>query len=93
MLLSGVFASQWGWESIFYVMGGASTVWLILWAVLIGDTPESQKFISQEERDFIVNSLKQNDDNQSTKLKKVICFFCIISSLKYTFFCRNTNFL
>lgn len=57
MLMAGILAESFGWESIFYVMGGLSCIWMLLWVVLIQDTPEKQPFIDQHERDFIVSSL------------------------------------
>jgi len=57
MLSAGVLANAWGWESIFYVMGGVCAVWLLLWVWLVADTPATQALMSQEERDFIANSL------------------------------------
>ncbi|KAJ8916857.1 hypothetical protein NQ315_005864 [Exocentrus adspersus] len=59
MLLSGIIAGGINWEAVFYIQGGASTLWLLLWAILIADTPQSQKFISEEERDYIQSSLNQ----------------------------------
>lgn len=58
MLLSGVIASKIGWEAVFYIMGGASAIWLILWVILVADSPEKQPLIDQEERDMIMNALK-----------------------------------
>lgn len=57
MLMAGMLAGFFGWESIFYVMGGLSCIWMVLWIFLIADTPQKQKFISQEERNYIVTSL------------------------------------
>lgn len=57
MFMAGQLAGTFGWESVFYVMGGLSIIWLFLWYFLIADTPNSQPLISQEERDLIVNSL------------------------------------
>lgn len=66
MLSAGILAGTFGWESVFYVMGGISTIWVIFWAILIQDTPNKQPFISQEERNLINSSLgyskTQNDD-------------------------------
>lgn len=57
MLMAGVLAGNLGWESVFYVMGGLSCIWLLLWVWLIQDTPSKQMLISQEERTFITSSL------------------------------------
>lgn len=57
MLISGIIAGALGWEQVFYIQGGLSILWLIAWIFLTADSPEKQKMISDEERDFIVNSL------------------------------------
>lgn len=51
-------ADNLGWEAIFYIMGGLSCIWLILWAFLAADSPNKQKFISAEERTFITTELQ-----------------------------------
>ncbi|KAJ8943525.1 hypothetical protein NQ318_023035 [Aromia moschata] len=53
MLVSGLIAGNISWEAVFYIEGGVSTLWLILWATLTADTPQSQRFISDEERNYI----------------------------------------
>lgn len=57
MLMAGILAEMYGWASIFYVMGGLSCIWLVLWIIFIQDTPSSQPLIDQEERDYILTSL------------------------------------
>ncbi|XP_058449761.1 sialin [Malaya genurostris] len=57
MLMAGVLAGSIGWESVFYVMGGLSCIWMILWVWLAQDTPNKQTLISEEERSFITSSL------------------------------------
>ncbi|XP_034473845.1 sialin-like [Drosophila innubila] len=57
ILMSGVLSASLGWESIFYVMGALSCIWMALWIVLIQDNPNKQRFISPEERHMITSSL------------------------------------
>lgn len=57
MLMAGMLAAAFGWASIFYVMGGLSCIWMVLWIFLVQDTPLQQPFIDQTERDYIVSSL------------------------------------
>lgn len=53
-LISNIFI---GWESVFYVMGGMSCTWCILWIVFVQDSPLQQPYIDQEERDMLVQAL------------------------------------
>ncbi|VVC88688.1 unnamed protein product [Leptidea sinapis] len=82
MLMAGVLTATLGnfhfgtgWESVFYVMGGLSCLWCVLWVFLVQDSPGQQPLISKEERDFIVTSLGGNNDkshkNMSVPWKQV----------------------
>lgn len=55
--MAGMLAGFFGWASIFYVMGGLSCIWLVLWIIFIQDSPSKQPLITQEERDYINTSL------------------------------------
>ncbi|XP_001961830.3 sialin [Drosophila ananassae] len=57
ILMAGVLSEQWGWESVFYVMGALSCIWMVLWIILVQDNPNKQRFISPEERQMINSSL------------------------------------
>ncbi|CAG9564942.1 unnamed protein product [Danaus chrysippus] len=69
MLLAGLLTATAGWESVFYVMGGLSVLWCGLWITLVADDPRTQKLISLEEREMIVNSLGRRTG--STERKKL----------------------
>ncbi|XP_017107286.2 sialin-like [Drosophila bipectinata] len=57
-ILIGEFVlERWGWESVFYVTGAFSYIWIGLWLILIQDNPNKQRFISPEERQMINRSL------------------------------------
>ncbi|XP_017854045.1 sialin [Drosophila busckii] len=57
ILLAGVLSANWGWRSIFYVMGALSCIWMVLWILLVQDNPKKQRLISPEERHMITSSL------------------------------------
>jgi MFS transporter, ACS family, solute carrier family 17 (sodium-dependent inorganic phosphate cotransporter), other len=65
MLMAGQLAGFFGWESVFYVMGFLSCVWLFLWTWLVQDTPNKQSLISPEERDLITSSLGASSKGHS----------------------------
>ncbi|XP_054930211.1 sialin-like [Dermacentor andersoni] len=45
-----------GWPSVFYLTGLLGVVWSIFWILLASGSPEKHKFISMEERIYIVHS-------------------------------------
>jgi len=48
-----------GWSSVFYLFGAVGIVWSILMFGLNSDTPQTHKFISDMERDYIVDATRE----------------------------------
>ncbi|XP_076765702.1 putative inorganic phosphate cotransporter [Xylocopa sonorina] len=73
--ISGVLgASAIGWPSIFYVFGALSVIWSILFFVLGSDCPSKDPRISEQEKRFIENSLKsdeEKDQEEKGAVKKI----------------------
>nr|XP_027234251.1 sialin-like isoform X4 [Penaeus vannamei] len=57
MPFSGLLASELGWESVFYIQGGLSLLWYILWLIFVYDSPAKHPRISRAERRFIEESI------------------------------------
>ena len=55
-----------GWEASFYVVGCITSVWFILWCLLVFDTPESHPRISVEEKEYITQSLSESVDSKQS---------------------------
>lgn len=70
MLMAGQLAGNLGWASVFYVMGGLSAIWLVLWVFLIQDSPSKQALISPEERELIQSSLGKDEGSEESEEKK-----------------------
>ncbi|XP_047031795.1 sialin [Helicoverpa zea] len=66
MLMAGVLTANIGWESVFYVMGGLSLIWCVLWVVLVQDSPQQQRFMTADERAMVTTALG-NQGQQSHK--------------------------
>ena len=67
MPISGLLASNVNWQSIFYVFGGISCIWIILWIFLVSNSPADHPNISNEERSYIEKSLAQNSSSDPSK--------------------------
>ncbi|XP_041982184.1 sialin isoform X2 [Aricia agestis] len=67
MLMAGGLTVAAGWASVFYVMGGLSCIWCVLWVFLVQDSPQQQRIITQEERDMIVESLGNTEETSKKK--------------------------
>ncbi|XP_045585411.2 putative inorganic phosphate cotransporter isoform X2 [Procambarus clarkii] len=57
MPFSGLLAATLGWSSIFYMQGGLSILWYVLWCIFVYDSPAQHPRISKDERKFIEESL------------------------------------
>ena len=51
--MSSCLVDAWGWESVFYIEGGACFAWVVLWILLAADTPATHPTIRQTEVEYI----------------------------------------
>ncbi|XP_045860959.1 probable small intestine urate exporter isoform X1 [Meles meles] len=61
LLIGGFLCQTKGWPSIFYIFGGIGCVCSFLWFLLVYDDPIHHRFISADEKEYIVCSLAQQD--------------------------------
>lgn len=48
-----------GWPSIFYLYGGLCAIWSLVFFAVCSDTPDTHRFISEAERDYIEQELSK----------------------------------
>lgn len=72
----GILAQNYGWQSVFYVYGVVGCVWNVLWLSIVRGSPEKDRFISNEEKRYIMASLKHTNAYQP----KSIPWFSILTS-------------
>lgn len=68
ILSSGLIMNSLGWEKVFYIHGILPLIWCLLFAIFFADNPETQKFITEPERELIVKSYGHRQVT-STKIK------------------------
>ncbi|XP_063244177.1 sialin-like isoform X2 [Bacillus rossius redtenbacheri] len=68
LLMTGAISAALNWEAVFYIMGSLSLVWCVLWAWLMDDSPETSRFIGEEERNHITKSLGENVASEHSSL-------------------------
>jgi MFS family permease len=59
-----------GWGSIFYIFGFVGIIWFILLMILTSNKPQNHKFISELEKNFIVDSISNQTVNDTRSLIK-----------------------
>ncbi|KAG9279862.1 sialin isoform X1 [Astyanax mexicanus] len=55
--LTGFICHSLGWPAVFYWCGGAGCLWAILWFILVSDDPRKHPRISDQEKEYIVNTI------------------------------------
>ncbi|XP_055838548.1 putative inorganic phosphate cotransporter [Episyrphus balteatus] len=68
MGLSGIIAgSSLGWPGISYVFGGIGIVFCVLWMIFADNTPSEARFITDEEKIYILTSQESAGGNDSER--------------------------
>lgn len=55
-------------------MGGLSSIWCVLWWLLMTDSPRLNPYISEEERDYIASSLGEDKEEVTRKVNAIFRF-------------------
>ncbi|KAI4477723.1 hypothetical protein M0804_012551 [Polistes exclamans] len=95
ILLSGILAANLGWVWIFYIEGALCLIWCTAWWLIIQDSPEEQtKFITEEEKNYIMESLGHTKNIAGHKEKLKVPWGQILRSTPFwailiAHFCSN----
>jgi len=65
--ISGWILGRWNWRVLLISEGALPFLWLLIWWVMIDDHPAQARWISAPERDYLVNTLRQ----ESSELEPV----------------------
>lgn len=60
--ISGYLIQQFGWRELFFITGGISILLIFLWWPMVEDTPEHAKWLSPEERNYLVESIRKEQE-------------------------------
>ncbi|KAJ8317628.1 hypothetical protein KUTeg_005532 [Tegillarca granosa] len=74
-----------GWPSIFYVLGILNFIWVIIWLLLVSDSPSTHRRISKIERDYILQTTSNTMHKEAGKNG-------LYSALPYIVFWVTINF-
>ena len=83
---TGILASEYGWEWVFYVQGGLSLIWYFLWLCFVYDSPKLHPRISRQERDFIYSSMGVTHSSYQSKIQLAEVIFKLEIYLLLLFF-------
>lgn len=68
--VSGYIVSNFGWRWLFYVEGIISLALIFIWMPLISDRPEEAKWISKEEKEYLITTLRSEKEALAKKNKQ-----------------------
>lgn len=68
--LGGLLSDTLGWESVFYVSGGITMVWFVLWYFFIFDSPSVHPRISSEELAYLLDHTASKPGAEDFKLPR-----------------------
>ncbi|XP_065208435.1 vesicular glutamate transporter 3-like [Planococcus citri] len=57
---SGYLAHRWGWETVFYVTGTLPLIMAVICLLAVKNHPSQDKFMSKEEREYIIQGTDNN---------------------------------
>jgi sugar phosphate permease len=78
--LSGWILSFYTWRSVFVIEGIISLALILVWLPLISNRPEEAKWISKEEREYLVNKLREEQDELKGKENRKVSFKEILNN-------------
>jgi MFS family permease len=64
LLFTGLIVQYINWEAPFYIMGSLAIIWCVPWCLLMTDSPRTNRFISEAERDYIISSVGECDESE-----------------------------
>jgi ACS family glucarate transporter-like MFS transporter len=85
---------EFGWRQSFLILGMVGVIWAIFWWLLFRDTPEKHHWLSQEEKDYILEHRQQSESQQESGIKpSILVQSRNMWSVVGQYFCSNfTNF-
>ncbi|XP_058461728.1 sialin-like [Malaya genurostris] len=94
MMVSGILAESYNWESVFYVFGTVGLVWCVAWFLIVKRSPERDRFITSSEKEYILKSLGrvEGDVGKIRHPWKAILTSKAVFALIVANFCENWGF-
>lgn len=68
MPLSGIIGDQLGWPYIFYIFGAIGCFWYAMWLLFIRGSPDTDPWITAEERNYIKTSIGSATSTPTAKI-------------------------
>lgn len=63
--------TQFGWKTTYIILGAVGMLWVIPWLFLNKSTPEKHPWVTEEERNLILDSRIDKDESETKKAKSL----------------------
>ncbi|XP_059613114.1 sialin-like [Phlebotomus argentipes] len=90
--LSSLLAVNWGWESVFYCFGALGCAWCVAWLAIIKPGPETDPYISEAEKTYILSSIGSNEKQKIKHPWKDIVTSTAVWAIVASHFAENWGF-
>ncbi|XP_068934444.1 sodium-dependent phosphate transport protein 3-like isoform X2 [Petaurus breviceps papuanus] len=93
LMVGGITCQTLGWPAFFYIFGGVSCVWCLLWFFLVYEDPESHPCISTMEKEYITSTSTQKGPCHSWSLPLLSMLKCgPLWAIAVAYFCCDWLF-
>lgn len=69
-ITGAISASPVGWPATFYVYGGLGLCWCVVWLIFGGSSPETSRWIPDDEKKWIQDDLGEQQSKEVRIIKK-----------------------
>ena len=63
--------AQFGWKSTYIILGAVGLLWVVPWYIINKSKPEDHPWITEEERNLLLNDQEDKNPNQDTEAKSL----------------------
>ena len=63
--------AQFGWKSTYIILGAVGLLWVVPWYIINKSKPEDHPWITEEERNLLLNDQEDKNTNQDTEAKSL----------------------
>ena len=68
--------AQFGWKSTYVILGAIGLLWVVPWYVINKSKPEDHPWITEEERNLLLNDRAENNVVESDEAKALAFQLC-----------------
>lgn len=72
MAVTGIIIERLSWPYVFYIYGFIGILWYVTWIMFVSDTPSTHRFISEEEKKYLEETVTDITDERKVSKYETI---------------------